>query len=285
MDRRRFLARAAGACAAFTFQAETLRLLFIRGFASVGVASAERGIHLGAEEAARTGALMGRTVELRTVDGPRPEEIAAARPDALIGGYSPDWLRTLAGIAEGAGIPLLNVDVGDDSLRGPDCHPLLLHLAPSDAMLSAARGDSPPGTFATAWHHSLERFGAAQLNERYRARFGAEMDGAAWAGWMAVKTLWEASLRARSTAPSALLAHLRAPSTQFDGHKGWPLSFRPWDGQLRQPLYLVAGEGESARLVGEVPIRSAEADESSRAQLDRLAGDASSTTCTAREAR
>ena len=37
------------------------------------------------------------------------------------------------------------------------------------------------------WDASLERFGATQLNDRYRRRFGVGMDGPAWAGWFAAK--------------------------------------------------------------------------------------------------
>ena len=65
------------------------------------------------------------------------------------------------------------------------------------------------------------------------------MDGGAWAGWFAVKLISEAALRARSSEPAKLLAYLELPSTSFDGHKGWPLSFRGADHQLREPLYVV----------------------------------------------
>ena len=105
------------------------------------------------------------------------------------------------------------------------------------------------------------------------------MDGPAWAGWMAVKALWEASLRARSADPIELRSYLERPATRFDGHKGWPLSFRPWDRQLRQPLYLVSGDG--TRVVGEVPAaRPAEGEvRSSVDLLDRLGADASGPAC------
>ena len=104
------------------------------------------------------------------------------------------------------------------------------------------------------------------------------MDGPAWAGWMAVKALWEASLRARSVEPNALRAWLERGATQLDGHKGWPLSFRPWDHQLRQPLYLVSTSGDATRVLGEVPERRGE-EGSSRELLDRLGGGASTSTC------
>ena len=30
---------------------------------------------------------------------------------------------------------------------------------------------------------------------------------------------------------------------EFDGSKGTPMGFRPWDGQLRQPMLLTDGQG------------------------------------------
>ena len=285
MDRRGFLARAAGACAAFAFQAEALRLVFIRPLSGAGVESAVRGIQLGVEEAARTGALMGRTIELHTLVAPvAPSLVRARAPAAIISGFALDWVPVISAYAEAWGVPFLNLDVTDDLLRGEECRSNLFHVAASDAMLASAQRGAPPGARAALWHHGLERFGAAQLNDRYRARFGTGMDDAAWAGWMAVKVVWEASLRARSTAPAAILDYLRRDGTQFDGHKGWPLSFRAWDGQLRQPLYLLSGEGDAARVVGELPERADPEARSSRAALDALGADATTSTCTRREA-
>ena len=81
---------------------------------------------------------------------------------------------------------------------------------------------------------------------------------------MAVKIAWETSLRAGSTDPAALLTFLEKESTQFDGHKGAPLSFRAWDHQLRQPLYAVAG----AKVIAELPDVGKGGEQ--REQLDRF---------------
>ena len=109
--------------------------------------------------------------------------------------------------------------------------------------LDGTLGESPEmpagiPLYATPWLPTLERFGAAQLNDRFRARFaGAAMTGAAWCGWFALKAVGESALRARDAAPGAVRRQLLA--SRFDGHKGSPLSFSP-DQQLMQPLY-VAG--------------------------------------------
>lgn len=133
------------------------------------------------------------------------------------------------------------------------------------------------GTWPTMWHHALSRFGATQLNDRYHSRFGLEMDALGWAGWFAVKVAWEAVNRARTTTGSELARFLESGRGAFDGHKGRPLSFRPWDHQLRQPLYLVrpaAGPGEGGwEVVAELPRVARGQTAASHELLDQL-GDA-----------
>jgi hypothetical protein len=97
-----------------------------------------------------------------------------------------------------------------------------------------------------AWDSSLERFGAAQLNERYRKRFHSEMDEHAWAGWMSIKILMDAVLKISTTEPCALERFLLSADARFDGHKGVPLFFDPQTRELVQPLFAprVSGEPE-----------------------------------------
>ena len=98
---------------------------------------------------------------------------------------------------------------------------------------------------ADAWSPDLERFGAAQLNDRFRARFGADaaMRGPAWAGWFAAKAATEAVLRARAKDPAAVGKVLR--TGRFDGHQGKPLAFAS-GGALLPPLH-ITGPMESRR--------------------------------------
>ncbi|HEX6042803.1 MAG TPA: ABC transporter substrate-binding protein [Longimicrobium sp.] len=284
MDRRAFLT-AAGRSAVLLAGGwrvgvrDALRIALVTPDADGALA---RGVTMGVEEAARTGALMGRAAELRTAHSVASAQLFLAEGvGALVGGWDVDSCRALGALAESAGVPFLDTGCAADVLRGAECRRAVFHVEASDAMraaaLAARPADAGEAARAVLWHPTLERFGAAQLNDRFRARWGgAGMDGAAWAGWMAAKALWEASLRARSVEGAALRAYLERETTQFDGHKGWPLSFRPSDRQLRQPLYLVTEDG--SRVVAEVPARPAEGG-SSRALLDALAGDASASAC------
>jgi hypothetical protein len=164
----------------------------------------------------------------------------------------------------------------------------LLSLAPTASagetgadvlVVHALAPPSESGTerVVTAWHPSLERYGAGQVNDRFRARFRAPMDEGAWAGWIAVKAAWEAAARAGTADGAALRARLLAEETRIDGHKGRPLSFRPWDGQLRQPLYVVAG-AEGA--IAELPAGAGEEDGRDDAEvLDALGTTAEEARC------
>jgi hypothetical protein len=102
---------------------------------------------------------------------------------------------------------------------------------------------------------------------------------------MAAKILAEGVLRARSVDGPALIAYLEGRRAQFDGHKGLSLTFRPWDHQLRQPVYLVRAlpEGTAARdafeHVAELPLGDAPPGTSSRDFLDRLGDGPEQTAC------
>jgi len=89
------------------------------------------------------------------------------------------------------------------------------------------------------WHSGLMKFGAEELNVRFRRRFKQPMDERAWHGWMAVKCAVELALRAPGGNPREKIASL-----SLDGHKGMLLHFDPRDRHLIQPVYVVDGQGK-----------------------------------------
>ena len=210
----------------------------------------------------------------------------------IIGSSAAD-ADTLSRFAEAHHIVFFNIVSRSERLRAV-CRQYTFHIEATDAMYANAsralskelqarpRLAAPAAVDSTVlWGPSLERYGASQINDRYRAKYRAGMDGSAWAGWVAVKIAAEAALRARSSDPSRILAYLQTPGMQFDGHKGWPLTFRGGDHQLRQPLYAVArtaGAGSTpSQTLRDVPeLRaispSGTANEGARAShiLDRL---------------
>jgi ABC transporter substrate binding protein (PQQ-dependent alcohol dehydrogenase system) len=153
----------------------------------------------------------------------------------------------------------------------------MFHVAPSDAMrrdaVAAAHVDG--NATVVAWQPTLVRFGADTLNRRFKARFGHPMTADAWTAWLATKILWESALRVNAGDPKMLIEYLSRETTQFDGHKGVPLSFRAWDRQLRQPLFVV-NDNKSI----EVPIAPASHDPPpARDLLDQLGTGAANSAC------
>lgn len=102
------------------------------------------------------------------------------------------------------------------------------------------------GLVALAWHPRWERYGAPQLGRRFQRQAGRPMVGHDWAAWVAVKSI-AAVLEDRPRASLAQqLQALRSGAVAVDGFKGGTVSFRPWDGQLRQPVFLAHGDGVAA---------------------------------------
>jgi hypothetical protein len=232
----------------------------------------EMGLVLGVEEGARAALMFGGTIELVPISS---FDFNLHAFSAVIGDADLARCITLSAHASKARVPFLNVACTADALRGGSCRPTLFHVAPSDAMNRDALATAPIAGPVTTWHSSLERFGADTLNRRFQARFKREMTSDAWTAWMGVKILWESSLRMRSGETAKLLDYLARDTTQFDGHKGAPLSFRPWDRQLRQPLYVMGDAG-----LVEVPTATSPG-ESVRDLLDRLGTRAADSPCRA----
>jgi len=223
---------------------------------------------MGVDEAKRAAELFGGAVEQIPL---QIGDLGRAQLSAVIGDDNGETCAALARAAARHRILFMNVGCADDALRVRACETFTFHVAPSEAMFRDALAQSGrrDRASATAWDGLLTRFGADSLNQRFRAAFGQSMTSEAWTAWFAVKVLWESSLRAKSSSAIALRNYLERDSTQFDGQKGAPLSFRTWDHQLRQPLYVVEPTPNGgARVVAELPV--AGETESFRAALDRL---------------
>jgi ABC transporter substrate binding protein (PQQ-dependent alcohol dehydrogenase system) len=95
------------------------------------------------------------------------------------------------------------------------------------------------GLVALAWSPRFERFGAPQVTRRLNRAAGRPMGAHDWSAWIAGKVLVAAAVAAPKGPAAAF--HKALAEGQVDGSKGVSLSFRPWDGQLRQPLLLSDG--------------------------------------------
>lgn len=92
------------------------------------------------------------------------------------------------------------------------------------------------GLEAFGWTHVLEQWGAVQLQNRFEAAAGRNMQSRDYAAWAAIRAIGEAVTRTGSADPAALRAYMLSDAFQLDGFKGRALTFRRWNGQMRQPI-------------------------------------------------
>ncbi|NHN39770.1 ABC transporter substrate-binding protein [Pseudomaricurvus alcaniphilus] len=95
------------------------------------------------------------------------------------------------------------------------------------------------GLVPSGWHHSIEQWGASQLQRRFSEHAGRWMNDKDYAAWLAVRVIGEAVTRSGSDSAATVYAYLLGEQFQIAAFKGRKLSFRDWNGQLRQPIALV----------------------------------------------
>jgi ABC transporter substrate binding protein (PQQ-dependent alcohol dehydrogenase system) len=93
------------------------------------------------------------------------------------------------------------------------------------------------GLVPAAWARPFEQWGATQLQLRFQKQAGRPMMVRDYGAWMAVRAVGEAATRAGADY-AAIASYLHSPRFELAAFKGARLSFRPWDGQLRQPVLL-----------------------------------------------
>jgi len=131
------------------------------------------------------------------------------------------------------------------------------------------------GLTPTIWARPHEQWGATQLQRRFHSRAGRWMTPRDHAAWLAARAIGEGATRTRSTDPATVAAYLRDPRFELAGFKGTRLTFRDWDGQLRQPVLLA----EPRALVSVSPQPGFQHQFS---ELDTLGTDRPETRCRAR---
>ena len=128
------------------------------------------------------------------------------------------------------------------------------------------------GLVATSWHPTHEQWGATQIQNRFKEKTGRWMQERDYGAYLAVRAIGEAATRTKSGQLKAIKDYLLSEQLALQGYKGVPLSFRPWDGQLRQPVLLAAPRS----LVAVAPI---EGFLHPKTELDTLGYDQPETEC------
>ncbi|WP_040268800.1 ABC transporter substrate-binding protein [Pseudomonas rhodesiae] len=95
------------------------------------------------------------------------------------------------------------------------------------------------GLTPTGWHKTVETYGAAQLQKRFEALAGRWMNDRDFAAWMAVRSVASAVNKLHQVDPQPIRQLELSEQLPLDGFKGRKLSYRAWNGQLRQPIPIV----------------------------------------------
>jgi ABC transporter substrate binding protein (PQQ-dependent alcohol dehydrogenase system) len=96
------------------------------------------------------------------------------------------------------------------------------------------------GLKAMSWHPAHEQWGATQMQNRFQRfakRFMLPLD---YQAWVAVRAIGEGVTRTGSANLDPVNAYIRSDKFDLAAFKGQKVTFRAWDGQLRQPI-IIAG--------------------------------------------
>ena len=209
-------------------------------------------LHTIPEDAMRTDALMQVLKARRWTDtvmivGPKPQD--------------QDFAATLRASARKFGVKIL-AEKGwtfDTDLRraaGQEIPPFTQGFPDHDVLLIADETDDfaryvqdnnwlprpvagSDGLRAEGWAPVLEQWAAVQLQNRFEGAAGREMTSRDYAAWTALRSIGEAVTRTGSADPAVLRAYILSDRFALDGFKGRSLTYRTWDGQLRQPMAVV----------------------------------------------
>ncbi len=99
------------------------------------------------------------------------------------------------------------------------------------------------GLVPSAWHPASEQWGGTQIQNRFAKASGRRMLSKDMAAWTAARIIGEAATRTHSADPEVIASFVRAEDFSIAAFRGQKLTFRKWNWQLRQPIFL--GDGRS----------------------------------------
>ena len=129
------------------------------------------------------------------------------------------------------------------------------------------------GIMPLGWSHTIESWGAVQLQGRFETLAERNMQSRDYAAWLAVRAIGEAVTRTGQGDAERLRSYMLSDAFTLDGFKGRGLTFRQWNGQLRQPIALA----NARALVAQAPL---EGFLHQRNEMDSLGIDQPESHCT-----
>lgn len=128
------------------------------------------------------------------------------------------------------------------------------------------------GLRADGWHYVIEQWAALQLQNRFTTLFDRPMTARDYAAWVAVRSINEAVTVLNKGDVETVLPFIMSDKFQLAAYKGRKLTYRPWNGQLRQTVPLF----DSQALVASAPF---EGFLHPRNELDSLGIDEAQSQC------
>jgi len=95
------------------------------------------------------------------------------------------------------------------------------------------------GLRPVTWHKVIEAWGAAQLQKRFEKTTKRWMNSKDYASWLAVRSIVTSVLKTKEKDVQKNINNIYSETFDLGAYKGRKLSFRNFNGQLRQPISLV----------------------------------------------
>lgn len=96
------------------------------------------------------------------------------------------------------------------------------------------------GLTPISWHPAHEAWGGTQFHTRFEKLAGRPARPEDYQVWMALRVVGEAASRTKGADRAAILEFIQSPEFGLAAFKGQGLTFRDWNGQLRQPILLAS---------------------------------------------
>ena len=112
---------------------------------------------------------------------------------------------------------------------------LPFHLWDPRPVLGAA------GLRPVSFNPAMESWGGTQFQSRFEKLAGRYVTEADYDAWLALRAVGEAVVRTGTADPDSLRAFMLGDAFELAAFKGQPVTFRAWNGQMRQPILLYDG--------------------------------------------
>ena len=146
--------------------------------------------------------------------------------------FGPDARRTAQ-----SEVPVFTQDVDYDVLIAADeigeFGEYLMYRTWEPRLVAGTQGLVP-----TTWDRAHEQWGSAQLQSRFLKTFKRWMNQLDYTVWAAIRAIGEGATRSRSNQFKDIMDYIHNEKFVLAGFKGQKLTFRDWNGQLRQPILL-----------------------------------------------